>query len=197
MWLPASIQYGEYTANTAREQSIAGDKIVTQFNDGYTVQTVETTENRSYKGNTSEKSLKYNHLETLQFCNSVKGNAKIIVLMNQVGSGSMVWSEVEPLADVILSGYKVKDAAFLKLVVGEAEPNGLLVAQMPASMEAVEAQTGEDMPRDLACYVDANGNAYDFAFGMNWSGVIKDKRVETYAAAPLTKVTSFEFKLAK
>ena len=27
---------------------------------------------------------------------------------------------------------------------------------------------------------DKNGNKYDFAFGMNWSGVIKDHRVKKY-----------------
>lgn len=62
-------------------------------------------------------------------------------------------------------------------------------------MEAVEAQA-EDLPRDVECYVDANGNTYDFAFGMNWSGVINDERVATYSAAPLTKCTSFEFHYA-
>ena len=27
---------------------------------------------------------------------------------------------------------------------------------------------------------DADGNIYDFAFGMNWSGVINDERVKKY-----------------
>lgn len=196
-WLPASIQYAEYTATTAKDKSVAGNTIVEQFNDGYTVQTVETIENRSYKGKTAAQSGVYSHLETLQFCADAKGDAKIVVLMDQSGSGAMVWTEVEPLADVILNGYSVNDEAFLKIVTGEVEPSGLLVAQMPASMEAVEAQTGDDTPRDLECYVDANGNTYDFAYGLNWSGVIKDSRVETYSAAPLTEVTSFDFQYAK
>ena len=29
-------------------------------------------------------------------------------------------------------------------------------------------------------YEDADGNTYDFAFGLNWKGVIKDKRVKRY-----------------
>ncbi|MEI5579513.1 hypothetical protein, partial [Streptomyces brasiliscabiei] len=79
------------------------------------------------------------------------------------GSGSMVWSEVEPYADAILNGFVyVTDEAFLKIAAGEAEPRGLLPVQQPASMEAVEAQF-EDLPRDCEVYVDANGNAYDFA----------------------------------
>ena len=64
--------------------------------------------------------------------------------------------------------------------------------QQPASMEAVEAQL-EDVPRDVEVYVDSEGNAYDFTFGLNWSGVIKDDRVSTYSAAPLTKCESISF----
>ena len=40
----------------------------------------------------------------------------------------------------------------------------------------------EDKPLDLIPYVDAMGNAYDFGFGLNWSGVIRDSRNERYAA---------------
>ena len=62
-------------------------------------------------------------------------------------------------------------------------------------VEAVEAQK-EDLPRDMECYVDANGNAYDFAFGMNWSGIIDDERVQTYKADPLTAPESISFHYA-
>ena len=62
----------------------------------------------------------------------------------------------------------------------------------PADMEAVEAQL-EDVPRDMECYVDANGNTYDFAFGLNWAGVINDERVEKYSAEPLTKVQNIDY----
>ena len=80
--------------------------------------------------------------------------------------------------------------------IGPMMSSGLLVAQMPASMEAVEAQTGEDLPRDLECYVDADGNVYDFAYGLNWSGKIDDQRVKTYSAAPLTECQTIDFKYA-
>ncbi len=46
-------------------------------------------------------------------------------------------------------------------------------------MTTVEAQL-EDVPRDIKPYVDNLGNAYDFAFGMNWNGVIRDERVVQY-----------------
>ena len=45
----------------------------------------------------------------------------------------------------------------------------------------------------MECYKDAAGNTYDFAFGMNWAGVINDGRTETYSAEPLTKVKSHDF----
>jgi beta-glucosidase len=32
----------------------------------------------------------------------------------------------------------------------------------------------------MNCYVDFNGNKYDFGFGLNWSGVINDERLEKY-----------------
>ena len=33
----------------------------------------------------------------------------------------------------------------------------------------------------MECHVDSEGNIYDFAFGLNWSGVINDDRVKMYA----------------
>jgi beta-glucosidase len=38
----------------------------------------------------------------------------------------------------------------------------------------------------MECHVDSDGNKYDFAFGLNWSGVIKDERTAKYAVAPVT-----------
>lgn len=46
-------------------------------------------------------------------------------------------------------------------------------------MLTVEAQF-EDVPRDMKPYTDANGDAYDFAFGLNWNGVIDDERISSY-----------------
>jgi beta-glucosidase len=50
---------------------------------------------------------------------------------------------------------------------------------MPADMQTVEQQS-EDTPHDMQPYVDAAGNAYDFAFGLNWAGLIEDARTATY-----------------
>ena len=57
------------------------------------------------------------------------------------------------------------------------------------SAPTAEAQL-EDVPRDMECYVDSDGNTYDFAFGLNWSGVINDERVQTYSAPALTEVAA-------
>lgn len=192
-WTPGSLQYGEYTAVNAREESFAGDIIVETFHDGYETQTRETEENRSYKGATVGQSSRYAHLTTLQTVVDTV-DCPVVVIMN-MGTGAMCWHEVEPLADAILVGYAISDEALAMTIAGQNEPNGLLPVQQPKDMDAVEADQ-PDLPRDVECYVDANGNTYDFAFGMNWSGVINDDRVQTYKAAPLTECVSFDFQYA-
>ena len=67
----------------------------------------------------------------------------------------------------------------MHIVSGRAEPSGLLPVQLPRDMETVEAHC-EDRPLDRLPYVDDAGNAYDFGFGLNWSGVIRDERTEAY-----------------
>ncbi len=49
----------------------------------------------------------------------------------------------------------------------------------------------------MECYVDADGNTYDFAFGMNWSGVIDDERVAEYKVEPLVTPETIEFHTAE
>jgi beta-glucosidase len=46
-------------------------------------------------------------------------------------------------------------------------------------MSTVEKQF-EDVPHDMTPYKDAQGNVYDFGFGLNWKGVIKDSRTQKY-----------------
>ena len=88
------------------------------------------------------------------------------------------------------------DEVLLDVISGKVEPTGLLPMQQPASMEAVEAQQ-EDVPRDVECYVDSDGNTYDFAYGLNWSGVIDDERVQTYSAEPLTTPETISYTAAE
>ena len=196
-WLPASIQYTQYTATTARDESIAGDTVIETIDTGfYGTVTEEKKENRSYNGNTAVLPDAHYDYELLQYVNGViSDNCKTIVLMR--AKNPLVWAEVEPMADAILlyfNGYEgavynpdwFEDEALLNVIVGKVEPSALLPYQQPASMDAVEAQY-EDVPRDMECYVDANGNTYDFAFGMNWSGVINDERVQKYNVPALTE----------
>jgi beta-glucosidase len=102
----------------------------------------------------------------------------------------MVFREFESKVDAILVGFGgdrsayLPDKAFLEIIAGKVEPSGLLPFQMPANMETVEAQF-EDVPRDMKCHVDSDGNTYDFAFGLNWSGVIKDGRTAKYNVPPI------------
>ena len=178
-WYPATLQYGEYVAETAPETSISGKVL----EDG-------TKENRSYKGNANQAP-NYGDLEALQYAAEAAGDVPVIVSMKM--DRGMVWSEVEPLADAILVSYNSqRNEAVAEIILGQTEPNGLLVFQQPANMETVEAQLS-DVPRDMECYVDAAGNTYDFAFGMNWAGVIDDERTQKYSAEPLTKVQNFDY----
>jgi beta-glucosidase len=180
VWYPASLQYGEYVADTAREVSISG----LTLEDG-------TKENRSYKGVAAHEPANYGDLEALQYASEAAGDIPVIVSMKM--ERGMVWDEVEPLADVILVNYnKQREAIVAEVILGQTEPTGLLVFQQPVSMEAVEAQL-EDVPRDMECYTDAAGNTYDFAFGLNWSGQISDERTEKYTAEPLTTIQSFDY----
>ena len=180
VWYPYSLQYAEYTADTARDPSISG----LTLEDG-------SKENRSFKGNTAPADANYGHLEALQYADSAAGDIPVIVSMKM--ERPMVWTEVEPLADAILVSYNnQKPDAVAEIILGEAEPNGLLVFQQPASMEVIESQL-EDVPRDMECYEDAAGNKYDFAFGMNWSGVIDDDRTAAYSADPISKVENFDY----
>ena len=88
-------------------------------------------------------------------------------------------AEVEPYADAILLSFGVSNNALLDVISGRFEPRGLLPCQLPADMRTVEEQF-EDTPHDMRCYVDTDGNSYDFAYGLNWNGRISDSRTRKY-----------------
>ena len=171
-YLPITLQYGEYVADgpNVREESIAGDVV-----DG-------VKENRSYVGK-SVTAANASELTFVQQMAEAAGDVPLVLCVN--ADRPMVFSEVEPLADAILMGFSAGGDDFLSVLVGAVEPSALLPLQMPANMDTVEANQ-EDVPRDLECYADSEGNEYDFAFGLNWSGVIDDDRVATYKVDPLT-----------
>jgi len=182
-YLPISLQYRPYTADSefVRRESLGGDMIEVKEND--TEKLVK--ENRSYFGETAIITNE-SHLDLL--LNTADAAKKVIVALDV--SNPLVFHEFENEVDAILVGFggnrsaNLPDRAFLEVITGQVEPSGLLPLQMPANMETVEAQF-EDVPRDMECYVDSDGNTYDFAFGLNWSGVIKDNRTAKYNIPPI------------
>jgi beta-glucosidase len=159
-YVPISLQYGDYTAKDARETSIAGGD------------PLETSANRSYK-NKSTKTANVTDLALVADTkNKMKGKPVIVSVST---TNPMIFSEIEQNSSAILLSFGVQDQAILETIAGKSEPSALLPMQMPASMSAVEKQA-EDVPFDMECHKDSEGNIYDFGFGMNWKGTIKDGR---------------------
>ncbi len=163
-YVPISLQFGPYTASHARSTSIAGGSPFEDFT------------NRTYK-NKSITARNTSNLNMVQDTRKAMGTKKVIVVVKV--SNPMVFSEVEPASDAILVHMGVQDQALMEILTGSAEPSALLPFQMPANMQTVEEQF-EDVPRDMQCYTDTDGNTYDFAYGLNWAGVINDERVLKY-----------------
>ncbi len=163
-YIPISLQYEPYTARSARATSIAGGHHTESFT------------NRSYKGKTVT-TRNYDDLLLVRETKAAMGEKPVVVVLRL--DKPAVVGEFEPSADAILVSFGVQNQAVLDIVSGKSEPTGLLPMQLPADMETVETQK-EDVPRDMVPYTDRNGNTYDFAFGMDWSGVIRDGRVEKY-----------------
>ena len=110
----------------------------------------------------------------------MKKTGKNIPIVASVNcSGPVILSEIESRCDAILASFSVSDQAIFDIINGKSEPKGLLPMQFPANMDTVEANK-EDVAGDLVCYKDAEGNTYDVAYGLNWSGLIDDDRVKTY-----------------
>jgi len=104
------------------------------------------------------------------------------VIVSMALSNPAVVAEFEKEVNSIIVSFGVQDQALLDILSGVSEPSGLLPVQMPANMKTVEEQK-EDVPHDMECYVDSEGNKYDFAFGLNWKGLIKDSRTQKYKVA--------------
>lgn len=165
-YLPISLQYNPYTADNAREQSIAaGDPVIDP-----------TITNRSYKGKTSRTN-NANDLAVLLTAREMMVDKPVIAVIDV--ANPMVFSEFEKDMDGIVISFGGSAQSVLDILSGKYEPSGLLPIQMPANMATVEKQY-EDVPCDMECHKDTEGHVYDFGYGLNWSGIIKDKRVEKY-----------------
>ena len=163
-YLPLTLQYGTYTATHARATSIAGGD------------PLETFTNRSYRGKTVTAS-NASDLKLVLDTHARMNGKPVIVVLNM--SNPTVVSEFEKSASAILASFGVQDQAIFEILTGKVEPSGLLPLQMPANMQTVEEQA-EDTPLDMQPHVDVEGNAYDFGYGLNWAGVIKDARTQAY-----------------
>jgi beta-glucosidase len=165
-YVPISLQLKEYTAVAARTQSIAaGDPVVDP-----------KITNRSYLNKTS-KSNSYPDLSTILDTKKAMNGKPVVVAITI--SNPMVFGEFEKEVEAIVGEFGVQTEALLDIVSGAVEPSGLLPLQMPIDMTTVEKQF-EDVPHDMIPYQDTTGNVYDFGFGLNWKGVIKDARTEKY-----------------
>lgn len=163
-YVPISLQYRPYTAEIGREVSLAGDP-----RSGDVL-------NRSHLGK-SVRTRNESDLDLVLETRAQMGDKPVIVSM--LLSNPAIVAEFEQAADAILVNFGLQDQALLEILCGKIEPSGLLPMQMPADMRAVEQQS-EDVPRDMRCHVDTEGNTYDFAYGLNFGGVIDDERVRKY-----------------
>lgn len=162
-YVPITLQYRPYEAIYARESSIAQnpeDEIV----------------DRSYahKHNVCSNS---KDLDIILDTRKAMKDKPIIVSMN--AKNPCVVKEFEKAIDGLFIDFNVQTQAVLDLISGKSEPSALLPFQMPADMKTVELQK-EDVSHDMRCHEDEEGNIYDFAFGMNFKGVIQDERVKYY-----------------
>ena len=137
---------------------------------------MENFVNRGYKG----KSVKTANATDAQLVTETRAKMKSKPVVESVGiSKPMIFSEIQKDPSAILLNFGVQDQAIFDILSGKAEPTALLPMQMPANMASVEKQA-EDVPFDLQCHRDTDGHVYDFGFGMNWKGVIKDRRVKKH-----------------
>lgn len=164
-FVPITLQYDTYTATDARETSLAGDS-----RPGDVL-------NRTYQS----KSITPANQADLDLIQKTKAemNGKPVIVILRLENPTVV-AEFESEIDALVISFEVQDQVILDILSGKVEPSGLLPLQMPASMSVVEQQY-EDAPMDMKAYVDSEGNAYDFAFGLNWAGQIQDRRTEKYA----------------
>jgi beta-glucosidase len=168
-YVPITLQYEPYTAYDAREHSIAaGDPAE------------PTVKDRTYKNKTNTAS-NLLELKTIKDTKAIMNGKPVIVVLTT--SKPMVFSEFEKDVNAIVVNFGVQNQATLDILTGVAEPSGLLPYQMPINMKTVEEQN-EDVPHDMICFTDADGHTYDFGFGLNWKGVIKDARTEKYLKIP-------------
>lgn len=181
-WKPISLQYRPFTADQdyVRKESLNPEDEYGEYI------------NRSVYGASTYATNESDLDLVLDVKSRIPADCKLILVVD--ADRPMCFGEIEPSCDAIVFAFnKVSEEAYARVISGTVEPSGLLSHQMPKDMKTVFEQD-EDVPRDMDCYVDADGNTYDFCYGLNWSGVIDDERTKTYKAAPLAKPETCEVK---
>ncbi len=163
-YIPISLQYRPYTAETARASSIAKGE------------PLENDADRSYRGKTSIVTNEEDLDLILDTYAKMNGKPVITVI---AAKKPMVVSEFERQSDAILMHFGIQDDAVFELLCGKSEPSGLLPFAMPKNMETIEAHC-EDRPDDYEAYTDSAGHVYSFGYGMNYRKVIDDERTVLY-----------------
>ena len=178
---PINLDYKSYTARLARMTSIAGEPL--RDSSGKII----GMENRSYRGKTTPAFSGGGGFfggggdpaaaQLARLASAKSSGLPVIVVMTI--TNPPVLGEVEPKADAILLNFESQQAAIFDLIVGftkygdkesdgeKIAPTAMLPMQLPKNMDEVEAQC-EDVPRDMECYVDSEGNVYDFGFGLTY-----------------------------
>ena len=163
-YVPITLQYRPYQAVNAREHSLAGGD------------PLEKDQDRGYrnKWNTAANEADLDIVTDTKKRMGDKPVVTVVTLKNP-----MVMAELEPYTDALLVEYGVTPQAVVDVLTGAFIPEGLLPVQLPVDMDTVERQC-EDVAFDMTCYRDSEGNTYDFGFGMNFDGVIRDERTRRY-----------------
>lgn len=160
---PLSLQYRPYTADgeNVRKTSIGGDVA----DDG-------TKENRSYFGKTSRIANEADLDAFERAVNAVKDSGKDIPVITVLkASNPTIPAEFEKDSSAIVTGFGVSDEALFEVALGLHDAKGRLPIAFPANMDTVEANS-EDVSGDIDPYIDSNGNAYEYGFGLSCSGKI-------------------------
>ncbi len=141
---PLTLQYRPYTAETARQPSIAGGD------------RREPSPDRSYRGKTGI-CVNEADLDNVLEARRRVGDKPVIVSIHL--HNPTVPAEFEPMADAILADFSVNTGVLLDVLFGERRATGRLPYNLPKDMAAVERH-GEDAIEGPEPYVASDGAVY-------------------------------------
>ena len=151
---PLTLQYRPYTAEEAREASIAGG----DFREDFT--------NRSYRGK-KNTCINESDLDNLEEARRRMGSRPVMVCMHM--HNPTVPAEWEGLADGILVHFGCCLSVQMDILFGKRKAGGRLPYNLPASMAAVEKHN-EDDTEGPAPYVCKDGAVFRTGYGGGEAG---------------------------